>query len=361
MIPSVQDPSSASHVQIGDRLVGSSHEPYIVAEMSANHCGSLDTAHQVLEAAADAGADAIKLQHYRPESITVDSDLPEYRIQGGTLWDGRTLFDLYGDAMTPWEWTDELIAHANRLGLHCFSSPFDEAAVDYLEQRHVPAFKIASFELVHLPLIQRAAMTKRPIILSTGMATESEIDGAVRTVRSTGNQDIVVLRCSSAYPANTDELNLLAITEITRRWGVVSGFSDHTEGSVAAVASLGLGASMFEKHIALSRESESADAKFSLDPGEFKKYVADIRQGHRAIGKVVFGPSPSEIPSLAFKRSVRAITTIAPGQRLTLDNVAAIRPSGGLLPEILFEVDRYQAVRSIAKGEAITLENVTRT
>ena len=345
-------------VEIGSRKVGTSHEPYIVAEMSANHCGQLSIAHQIIEAAAFAGADAVKLQHYKPDSITIECDLPEYRIQGGTLWDGRTLFDLYSEAMTPWEWTDALMKQASALGLHCFSTPFDKAAVDFLQERNVPAFKIASFELVHLPLIRYAASLMRPIILSTGMATVDEIDAAVRVVRETGNEKLIVLRCNSSYPARSEELNLVSISEISRRWDVVSGLSDHTRDSVSALVALGFGAAVFEKHLMVPQSLGSPDAAFSLNPNEFRQYVAEIRCGHRAVGSVKFGPTPSEAPSLAFKRSVRAIVDIPAGEYLTEQNVAALRPAGGMSPGILFQIGTYKTVCEVRKGEAITEINV---
>lgn len=326
--------------------------------MSANHCGHLDVAHQIIEAAAFAGADAVKLQHYKPESMTIECDLPEYRIQGGTIWDGRTLFDLYGEAMTPWEWTDALMTHASSLGLHCFSTPFDKAAVNFLHERNVPAFKIASFELVHLPLIRYTASLMRPIILSTGMATIDEIDAAVRVVRETGNEQLIVLRCNSSYPARSEELNLASISEVVRRWNVVSGLSDHTPDSVSALVALGFGAAVFEKHLMVSESKDSPDAAFSLEPSEFRQYVIDIRAGHRAVGAVNFGPTPREIPSLAFKRSVRAIVDIPAGEFLTERNVAALRPAGGMNPAILFRLEGYKTVRDVRKGEAITEFNV---
>ena len=345
-------------VEIASRKIESYGEPYIVAEMSANHRGRLDIAHQIVEAAAFAGADAIKLQHYKPESMTIECDLPEYQIRGGTIWDGRTLFDLYGEAMTPWEWTDELMRHASELGLHCFSTPFDKAAVDFLQDRNVPAFKIASFELVDLPLIRYAALQMRPIILSTGMATTDEIEAAVQVVRSTGNKQLVVLKCNSSYPASSDELNLASISEITRRWKVVSGLSDHTRDSVSALVALGFGGAVFEKHLMVPDSGGSPDAAFSLDPHEFKRYVTDIRCGHRAVGNVRFGPTPREVPSLAFKRSVRAIVDIPAGEYLTEQSVAALRPAGGMNPAILFEIGSYRTVCEVRRGEAITELNV---
>lgn len=344
-------------VRISDRIVGQGSEPYVIAEMSANHCGQLSIAHEIIEAASFAGANAIKLQHYKPESMTVDSDLPEYRIQGGTLWDGKTLFDLYGEAMMPWEWTDELMTHANKLGLHCFSSPFDRAAVDYLVARDVPAIKIASFEIVDLPLIHYAASKMRPMILSTGLASEQEIDEAVKTVRQTGNTDIVVLKCNSSYPARNQDMNLVLIDEIVKSWDVVSGLSDHTTNNVCALVSLGLGASVFEKHLTNSRVTDSVDAPFSMEPNEFKTYVDDLRSGFEALGARPFGPSAQEKPSLAFRRSLRATKEIPAGQRLSMANVASLRPAGGLSPKALFEIDRYVSSRQIRRGEAITLEN----
>lgn len=343
---------------IAGRPIGAGHEPYVIAEMSANHRGSLREALQIVEAAAYAGADAIKLQHYRPETMTVDSHLPEFKISGGTLWDGKSLFDLYGEAMTPWEWTDELMSHAERHGIHCFSTPFDAAAVELLERKQVPAFKIASFELVDLPLIRLVAATKRPLIISTGMASLSEIDQAIETIRSVRNEQIAVLRCNSAYPASPAEMDLVTITEIGRIWPVVVGLSDHTLGSVSAVVAVALGASVFEKHITTSRGNGSADAAFSSEPEEFEQYVKDIKTAYAALGSVRFGPSASERSSLAFRRSLRATRSILAGERLHEGNVASMRPAGGWAPERISEVGDFVASRNIEIGECIDEERV---
>jgi pseudaminic acid synthase len=340
-------------VEISGRQVGVGAKPYVIAEMSANHCGRLTTALEIVEASAAAGAHAVKLQHYTPETMTIDSQLADFKIKGGTLWDGRTLFDLYGDAMTPWEWTDEILEQCRRHNLDCFSTPFDKSAVDFLEYRNVSVYKIASFELVDLPLIRFVAAKKRPIIISTGMGTLREIDAAINAILDEGNDQIVVLRCNSAYPASPAEMDLATITEIPRLWPVAVGLSDHTLGSVAAIVAIALGATVFEKHITISRENGSADAAFSSEPAEFRQYVEDINTAHAALGHVRFGPSPSEISSLAFRRSLRATRPIAAGERLDFENVGSKRPAGGWAPERISEVSDFVATRNIELGEVI--------
>jgi pseudaminic acid synthase len=346
-------------IEISGRVVGDGAAPYVIAEMSANHCGRLDQALEIVEAAACAGADAIKLQHYKPETMTVDSPLADFKISGGTLWDGRTLFDLYGEAMTPWEWTDQLVDHCNRSGIDCFSTPFDRTAVEFLESRNVPVYKIASFELVDLPLIRLIASKMRPVIISTGMGSLREIDAAIQAILEVGNDQIIVLRCNSAYPASPAEMDLATIAEIPRLWPVAVGLSDHTLGSVSAVVATALGATVFEKHITVSRTNGSADAAFSSEPDEFKKYVDDIRIAHAAIGTVRFGPSPSEMSSLAFRRSLRATRPISAGERLHAGNVASMRPAGGWAPERINQIDNFVASRDIEVGECIDDQRVS--
>lgn len=351
--------SASRTIEISGRVVGTAADPYVIAEMSANHCGSLKEALAIVEAASFAGADAVKLQHYKPETMTVNSQLSDFRITGGTLWDGRTLFDLYGEAMTPWEWTDEVISHCQRFGIDCFSTPFDRTAVEFLESRNVPVYKIASFELVDLPLIRLIASKGRPVILSTGMGSLREIDAAVQTILEAGNDRIIVLRCNSAYPASPEEMDLLTITEIPRLWPVAVGLSDHTLGSVAAVVATALGATVFEKHITVSRANGSADAAFSSEPDEFREYVHDIRLAHSSIGAVRFGPSSSEQSSLAFRRSLRATRRIPAGERLDPENVASMRPAGGWAPERIDQIGNFVSSRDIEAGERIDDERVS--
>lgn len=351
--------SASRTIEISGRVVGVATDPYVIAEMSANHCGSLKQALEIVEAAAFAGADAVKLQHYKPETMTVDSPLPDFKITGGTLWDGRALFDLYGEAMTPWEWTDELVRHCEKNQIDCFSTPFDSTAVEFLESRNVPVYKIASFELVDLPLIRLIASKGRPVILSTGMGSLREIDAAIQTILEVGNDQIVVLRCNSAYPASPAEMDLSTITEIPRLWPVAVGLSDHTLGSVSAVVATALGATVFEKHITVSRTNGSADAAFSSEPDEFKQYVDDIRLAHASLGSVRFGPSSSEKSSLAFRRSLRAIRRISAGEPLHKGNVASMRPAGGWAPERLDQIEKFVALRDIEVGECIDDQRVT--
>jgi pseudaminic acid synthase len=345
--------------EIEGRLVGDGSEPYFIAEMSANHCGSLRTALEIVESAAAAGADAVKLQHYRPETMTVKSELPEFRISGGTLWDGETLFDLYGRAMTPWEWTDELLHCAARLGLSMFSTPFDASAVEFLATRNPVAFKIASFELTDLTLIRRASLEMKPMILSTGMATVAEIDLAIQTVRDAGNEQIAILRCNSSYPAPASEMDLKTISEMRAVWSLPVGLSDHTLGSVSAVVATAFGASIFEKHITLDRENGSPDAKFSSQPDEFAAYVKDVKTAFASVGRVRFGPSQSEEPSRAFRRSLRAVKPISQGERLTEENTQPRRPGGGLSPSDLELVLGRVTKTAIEVGDLIRVEDLS--
>jgi pseudaminic acid synthase len=338
---------------INGRSIGSDFPPYIIAELSANHCGELRQAIGLIEAAAAAGADAVKLQHYKPETMTVQSERPEFRITGGTLWDGQTLFDLYGQAMTPWEWTDELIACAEKVGIAIFSTPFDATAVEFLEARHPVAYKVASFEITDLPLIRLVASKMRPVILSTGMASIAEIDAAVKTVTSTGNRELAILRCNSSYPASPKEMDLATIAQMSAIWSVPIGLSDHTLGATSATVACALGASLFEKHLTLSRENGSADAAFSCEPDELKHYVTAVRTAHDCVGGVRFGPVAGETASLAFRRSIRAIRTIEPGEKFTEENVQPRRPAGGVEPAAMDQLVGGVAKRRIEAGEPI--------
>lgn len=317
---------------IGERIIGPDHRPFVIAEVSANHGGSLDLAIKIIEAAAECGADAVKLQHYRPETITIRSDRPEFRVRGGTLWDGRQLYDLYADAMTPWEWTEPLLACATELGLICFSSPFDCSAVDFLETFDVAAYKIASFELVDLPLIRYAASTGKPMIMSTGMATLAEIDAAVEAALGGGCSKIALLRCNSGYPASASEMDLAAIPVMRQRYGCEIGLSDHTLDSIASITAVALGASIIEKHITLRRSDGGPDAAFSSEPGELENLIKNVNVAWAAVGAARFGPSEREVASLAFRRSLRAVRDLAPGDVLSIEDFKSIRPAGGLPP-----------------------------
>ena len=296
----------------------------------------------------------MKFQHYTDETITVRSDHPDFRVSGGTLWDGWQLADLYAEAMTPWEWTGDLVAEANKLGIDWLSSPFDKSAVDFLEQFDIATYKIASFELVDLPLIRYVASKGKPMILSTGMATLNEIDAAISAAQGAGAPQISVLRCNSTYPANSSEMDLAAIPAMIAQWGVPVGLSDHTMTSVTAISAVALGATIIEKHITMRRSDGGPDGAFSLEPHEFALMVRDIREASDAIGSARFGPSPSEVKSLKFRRSLRAVSEIRAGERITSHNVRSVRPAGGLMPDDFASIDGLIAARDIAIGDPIT-------
>ena len=342
-----------SAVQIGARTVGDGHPVFVIAELSANHLGSLSTALAIIDAAAAAGASAVKLQHYTAETITVRSDLPEFQISSGSLWDGRQLYDLYEEAMTPWEWTGSLVDRIRGHGMEWFSSPFDETAVEFLETFDPPAYKIASFELVDLPLIRMVASTGRPLVMSTGMASLEEIDDAVAAARGVGCKDLVLLRCNSGYPASPAEMDLAAIPVMRERFDCHVGLSDHTLDNTAALVATALGAVAIEKHVILSRSAGGPDAEFSLEPAELSELVRSVEQARQVLGSPRFGPSERERSSIVFRRSLRAARAIAKGERLDSENVRSFRPAGGMAPDLLGSIIGREAIRDLAPGEAI--------
>jgi pseudaminic acid synthase len=339
-----------SQLQIGARRVGPGAPVYVVAELSANHNQDFDQAVRIIQAAKAAGADAVKLQTYTADTITIRSDREEFRIGGGTLWDGRTLYELYREAYTPWEWQPRLKQVANDLGMDLFSTPFDESAVDFLETMNVPAHKLASFELVDIALIQKMARTGKPLIISTGMATIEEIEEAVQAARQAGATQIALLKCTSSYPASPDDMNLRTIPELARRFGVPAGLSDHTLGSASAVAAVTLGACIIEKHITLARSLKGPDSEFSLEPQEFRAMVEAIRTTERALGAVHFGASPQESSSRAFRRSLFVVQDLRRGEEFTALNVRSIRPAHGLHTRHLPQVLGKRASRDIVRG-----------
>lgn len=347
-------------VIIDGRRIGPQHTPYVIAELSANHLGSKHRAIETVAAAADAGADAVKLQHYRPDTITVRGAHPDLTVGGGTLWDGQTLWDLYDSAMMPWEWTADLASEATRCGITWMSSPFDASAVDFLDRLDVPAYKVASFELVDLPLVREMASRCRPVILSTGMASIGEIDDAVHAVWSAGCDDLVLLRCNSGYPADPAEMNLRSIPEMARLWGVPVGLSDHTRGHTSAVAAVALGACVIEKHVTLLRDDGGPDAAFSAEPAELRDLVDAVRETHAALGAVAFGPSERERSSIRLRRSLRVVDAIPAGGAITRSNVRSVRPAGGLFPDALHVVEGLVAVHDLAVGEPLTWLDVKR-
>jgi pseudaminic acid synthase len=342
------------HFTIGGRAIGSGAPCYVIAELSANHNQSLEKAEQILRAAKDAGADAVKLQTYTADTLTLDSAKECFRITGGTLWDGRTLHDLYQEAYTPWEWQPKLKVMADELGMHLFSSAFDGSAVDFLEQMNVPAHKVASCELVDIGLIQKMASTGKPLVMSTGMASEEEISEAVQAARGAGATQIALLQCTSAYPAPPEEANLLTIPELMRRFDCPVGLSDHTMGVAVPVAAVALGACILEKHLCLRRADGGPDGAFSLEPEEFKTMVDAVRVAEKALGSVRFTPGPSEAKSRRFRRSLFVVEDVNRGELFTERNVRSIRPSDGLHPRHFPEVLGKRAARDVERGTPLS-------
>jgi pseudaminic acid synthase len=348
-------------MQIAGRRIGNSFPVYVIAEVSANHNRDYDQAVRILRAAKDAGADAVKLQTYTPDTITIASEREDFRVNGGTLWDGRTLHDLYTEAFMPWEWQPGLKKLAEDLRMHCFSSAFDSTAVDFLEEMNVPAYKVASFELVDIPLIQKMARTGKPLIMSTGMATLEEIDEALQSARGAGAAEIALLKCTSAYPAPPEEMNLRTIPEMVRRFNVPVGLSDHTMGIAVPVAAVALGACIIEKHLTLSRSIPGPDSAFSLEPHEFKAMVDALRIAEKAVGKVHFGLSEKEEESRPFRRSLFVVADVKQGEVFTAENVRSIRPGNGLHTRHLQDVLGRSAAQGIKRGTPLSWEFVVRS
>lgn len=348
-------------MHIADRPVDTRHRPYLIAEMSGNHNQSLDRALRIVDAAAAAGADAIKLQTYTADTMTLDVRAPGFVIEDpNSLWAGRQLYDLYREAHTPWDWHGPIMAHAKALGLHCFSTPFDETAVDFLESLNVPAYKIASFECTDLPLIRKVASTGKPMIISTGMATLAEIDETVRTARDAGCHDLVLLKCTSTYPATPLNTNLRSIPLMAEAFGCAVGLSDHTMGCGAAVASVAFGAVLIEKHFTTSRADGGVDATFSLEPHEFAQLRAETERAWQALGSPSFGVSAAEKDSLRYRRSLYITQDLAAGTVLTPDNLRAIRPGFGLPPKHLDELLGLPVTRAVTRGTPVSWDLIRR-
>jgi pseudaminic acid synthase len=339
-----------SYLQINNRRIGPGFPVYIVAEMSANHHQDFARAVEILHAAKEAGADAIKLQTYTPDTITLRSDKEYFRIRGGTLWDGRTLYDLYRQAYMPWEWQPRLQAIAGEIGLDWFSTAFDPTAVDFLEGLGVPVHKVASFENVDLKLIEKMALTGKPLIISTGMADRGEIAEAVQAARQAGATQIALLKCTSAYPAPPEDMNLRTIPHLAKAFRVPVGLSDHTLGSAVPVAAVALGACLIEKHFTLSRDLPGPDSAFSLEPPEFKAMVQAVRTVEKALGRVKYGVGEEEAKNRVFRRSLFVVKDIKAGEVFTEENVRSIRPGYGLPPRHLDEVLGRRATRDLPRG-----------
>lgn len=328
---------------------------YVIAEMSGNHAGSKDRAFEILHAAKESGADCIKIQTYTPDTMTIDCNSEYFNIDGGT-WDGENLYRLYQKAYTPWEWQADLKAEAEKIGLDFLSTAFDKTSVDFLESIGLDFYKIASFELTDIPLIKYVASKNKPIILSTGMGSLEEIDMAVNAIKEAGNNELVLLKCSSDYPAVTDEMNLRTMVDLQKHCGVPVGLSDHSMGNVGVIAAVAMGARVIEKHFCVSRKVENPDSSFSLEPQEFKKMVDDIRIAELAMGKVKYGPSERELANLKFRRSIFCVADIKAGEIITEKNVKVIRPGFGLAPVHFEEIMGKKANRDIAFGTPLSWE-----
>ena len=347
-----------AYITIDNKKIGLDYPPYIIAELSANHNGDINRAYQIMEAAKEAGADAIKLQSYTHDTITMDCDSEEFQIHGG-LWDGQSLYELYKGAHMPWEWHKPLFEKAKELGITIFSSPFDFTAVDLLEDLDAPAYKIASFELVDLPLIARVAKTGKPMIMSTGMANKEEIQEAVDCARENGCEELVVLHCVSGYPAPAEQYNLKTIADISERFNVLSGLSDHTIDNATAVASVVLGACLIEKHVTMDRNGGGADDSFSLEPKELAQLCKDSKTAWEALGHVNYERTEAEKGNVKFRRSLYVVKDIAEGELLTSENVRSIRPGFGLAPKFYESVLGKKAKTKIVKGTALSYAHIS--
>lgn len=323
--------------EISGRLIGSQYEPYIIAEMSANHNGNINTAFRIIEEARKAGADALKIQTYTPDTITLNSDLPDFQIKGG-LWDGKSLYELYEWAHTPWEWHKPLFEHAKKVGIPIFSSPFDTTAVDLLEDLNAPAYKIASFEAIDLPLIRYVAATGKPMIISTGMADAEEIQEAITAAREGGCKQLAILHCVSGYPAPAEDYNLRTIGDMIERFGLVTGLSDHTLDNTTAIASVVIGASIIEKHFTLDRNGGGPDDSFSLEPADLAALCRDSKTAWRALGKVDYSCQSSEQGNIQFRRSLYFVKDMKAGDVITEDCIRSVRPGLGLPPKMVDEL-----------------------
>jgi pseudaminic acid synthase len=346
-------------IRIAERLVGREHRPLIVAEMSGNHNRSLERALEIVDAAAASGADGLKIQTYTADTMTLDLDEREFHIDDpGSLWAGSSLYTLYQQANTPWEWHGPIFERARALGLIPFSTPFDASAVEYLESLNVPCYKIASFENTDLPLIRRVAATGKPLLISTGMATVAELDEAVRAAREAGCIDLILLKCTSTYPASAENTNLLTIPHLRELFGCEVGVSDHTMGVGVSVASVALGASVVEKHFTLDRSDGGVDSAFSMEPAEMAQLVTEATRAWQGLGRVSYGPTAAEAQSLQFRRSLYVVRDLKVGDVLTRENVRAIRPGLGIAPKFIDQILGRRAAVDVARGTPLAWELV---
>jgi pseudaminic acid synthase len=346
-------------ITIAGKTIDESSPCYIIAEVSANHNQDIEIARQTVIAAAETGADAVKFQTYTPDTLTFDSDSEIFQIEHGTAWDGRTLYSIYAEGYMPWEWHQELFELAQSLGLAAFSSPFDPSAVDYLANLNVPAYKIASFEIVDLPLIRYVAKQGKPVLISTGIASEADVAAAVAACREEGNDQLVVLKCTSAYPAPAQDLNLRTIPTIAQQFDVIPGYSDHTMTSTAAIAAVTLGARVLERHITLDREAGGLDAGFSTSVSEFTELVRQIRELESGLGISTFELSDTGKSSRRFSRSLFVVADVSAGELATAVNVRSIRPNDGLHPKFLPEVLGRVFSTDVSAGTPLSLEMLT--
>ncbi|WP_085301678.1 pseudaminic acid synthase [Colwellia polaris] len=344
-------------VEIDNRKIGPDFPPYIIAELSANHNGDINRAFQILEMAKRCGADAIKLQTYTQDTLTIDCDKPDFRIEGG-LWDGRTLYDLYTEAHMPWDWHKPLFAKAKELGITIFSSPFDTTAVDLLEELGAPAYKIASFEAIDLPLIEYVAKTGKPLIISTGMANKEEIQEAVETAKNAGCNELVVLHCVSGYPAPSGDYNLATIPDMAQRFDVLTGLSDHTIDNTTAIASVVLGACLIEKHVTLDRNGGGPDDSFSLEEPELFQLCRDAKIAWEALGKVNYERKESEKGNLVFRRSLYVVKDVKAGEIFTHENIRSIRPGYGVPPKNIERFLGKKAEKTIKMGTPLSNDHI---
>lgn len=346
-------------IKIDNRVIGTGQSPYIIAELSANHNGSQERAFAIMEAAKQAGADAIKIQTYTADTLTINHKSDDFFIKDG-LWDGYTLYDLYREAHLPWDWHAAMFAKARELNITLFSSPFDETAVDFLENLDCPAYKIASFEVIDLPLIKKVASTKKPLIISTGMASKIEIEAAVSAAKEAGCTELALLHCISGYPTPPEESNLATIRDLTEQFRIPVGLSDHTKGTAVSVAAVALGACIIEKHFTLSRGDGGHDSAFSLEPEELALLCADTKIAWSALGTVNYERKSSEISNMVFRRSLYAVENILAGDELTKENVRSIRPGYGLPPKFYDEILGKKSAKDIRRGTALSWELISK-
>lgn len=333
-------------INIGSRYIGEDEPCYIIAEMSANHAGSFERAIEIIHAAKESGADCIKLQTYTQDTMTINSDKDYFKIKNGT-WKGENLYELYGKAYTPWEWQSDLKLEAEKIGLDFLSTPFDKTSVDFLESMNVNFYKIASFELIDIPLIKYVASKKKPIIMSTGLGTLEEIEEAINAIKYEGNHDLCILKCSSSYPATYEDMNLKTMLDLKEKFNIQIGLSDHSMGSISAIAAVVMGAKIIEKHFCISRKIENPDSSFSMEPREFKQMVNDIRNAEKAIGNVSYELSDKEKESRIFRRSIFVVKDINKGEMFTEENIRVIRPGNGLKPKYYDNIIGKKASQSI--------------